>query len=120
MRHRLTKLLTNNGFRVVEFAEEASLLKYLQSFEQPAVVLAVDQSGVHPSSALAESLNDADPDFELRISGVAGLRRNRISFSIENPTDIGNSNSVPLQTQFTGWFDNSEIAVEFESMLQSA
>ncbi len=119
MRDRLTKLLTEKGFQVVEFAEEASLLKYLQSYEQPTVVLAAEPTGAR-SSTLADSLNEVDPEFELKISGVDGLRRNRILFSIDNLFNNDDSNSTSPQTQLTGWFDNSEIAVEFESMLQSA
>ena len=115
LRMRLAGLLTENGFRVVEFSEEHSLLKYLQSFEQPAVVLAID-SAAKELASVGNAIQNADPNLELRISGVSGLRRNRISFSI----DDSSSKEDSPQTRFTGWFDDSEIAADFKSMLRSA
>ena len=115
LRMRLASLLTENGFRVIEFAEQHSLLKYLQSYEQPAVVLAID-SAAKELASVGNAIENADPNLELRISGISGLRRNRISFSIENPSSYEDTS----QTRFTGWFDHSEIAAEFKSMLRSA
>ena len=117
LRCLLADLLTQKGFRVVEFAETTSLLKYIQSYEQPAVVLA--ESGPRALGKLTNVLED-DQEIELRISGVAGLRRNRISFLIEDPQPIPASKSDSPRVRFTGWFDDSEIAFEFESLLQSS
>lgn len=115
LRLRLASLLADNGFRVIEFAEERSLLKYLQGFEQPAVVLAIE-SATKELASVGDAIKNADPKLELRISGISGLRRNRISFSMDNPSPKGGS----PQTRFTGWFDDSEVAAEFKSMLRSA
>ena len=116
LRLRLASLLTQKGFRVIEFAEETSLLKYIQSYEQPTVVLA--ESIPQTDGKLANAMED-DQEIELRISGVRALRRNRISFLIDDPQPTA-SQSDPPPVRFTGWFDDSEIAFEFESILQSA
>jgi len=117
LRGRLARLLTQKGFRVVEFAEETSLLKYIRSYEQPAVVLAesVPQASLNPGSVIAAD----DQEIELRISGIPGLRRNRISFLFDESQPIPASQSEPPRIRFTGWFDDSEIALEIETLLQS-
>ena len=127
LRSRLAELLTQKGFQVIEFAEEISLLKYVQSYEQPAVVLA--ESTSQTLGKLIRAIEDDDQEIELRISGIAGLRKNRISFLIEDSKPVRasngnistseNSQSDP-RVPFTGWFDDSEIALEIESLLQSS
>ena len=116
LRLHLAGLLTQKGFRVIEFAEEACLLKYIRSHEQPAVVLA--ESVPQTVGKLANAIED-DQEIELRISGVPALRRNRISFLIDDPKPTASQSDPPL-VRLAGWFDDSEIALEFESILQSA
>ena len=115
LRLQLVSLLNENGFRVVEFSEEHSLVKYLQVFEQPTVVLAIDSTAKEVAS-VGDAIQNADQDLQLRISGISGLSRNRISFCFDN--QVSNEDSLP--TRFTGWFDDSEIAAEFKSMLHCA
>lgn len=143
VRQRLTNLLTDRGFRVVEFAQSDSLFDYLRMIEQPAVVLTVESAKPLAStdsvseeaagskmvedvkvakaiSSDSDSKQNIGTDCELRISGVSSLRRNRLSFSLDRLPNSSGVESESHPTQITGWFDDSEIAAEFESMLRCA
>jgi len=116
LRKRLVNLLDRNGFRVVEFAHELKLLKYLQRFKQPAVVVT---DNLMP--------DDFAPIQTLQIEGIEGLRRDRKSFSLMRPKagDLASSTSSQRQgkgydaeTRFTAWFADSDTATDFEAILQ--
>ncbi len=115
LRQQLAELLQKNGFRVLEFEHELELLKYLQRFEQPSLVITDD---LMP--------DDFAPIQTLQIEGIECLGRGRRLFSL---TNLGagddkaklfetKKNNFVAEKKFTAWFADSDIAANFAAILQ--